>query len=372
MATNRIQNAPAMGMLGGVGTYAGGNDAELFANYVNRLCQYIGQSATAQPLYGLLQQQTDANDDDFLPFVPSPLSASQSFQPTGGSQIGNQDPIGELVYALLQQYGMQQGRSAPARCGASGASLEHLLKLFAKDLALELKQQFDSTNGCKPPVGTPKPPPVGTPKPPPVGTPKPPPVGTPKPPPVGTPKPPPVGTPKPPPPTGAPRTPVPKELALPPGQDPSVPTKTGVQALDKWDVQFQAASRSTGLPANYIKAVAWAESRGNSGEFSHNPDGAHDDLGVMQISDYTYSDVMKDQPKAPRGLHANKASDNIMMGAWELRDKFSRQGQNQSYVKTSAAYRGVGDGADTSYANAVVKFWMDINHGKKPSDSGRW
>lgn len=151
-----------------------------------------------------------------------------------------------------------------------------------------------------------------------------------------------------------------------------MPTHTGVASVDRWDAQFQAASRSTGLPANYIKAVAWAESRGNPSDASSNPDGKHSDLGVMQISDYTYGDVMKNQPKAPRGLHASNPSDNIMMGAWELRDKFSRQGNNESYEKTSAAYRGVGDGQDLSYGKAVVAFWDEINHGKKPNDSGRW
>jgi hypothetical protein len=150
----------------------------------------------------------------------------------------------------------------------------------------------------------------------------------------------------------------------------SVPTKTGIQSLDRWDSQFAAASRSTGLPANYLKAVAWAESRGNPDEFSHNPDGKHDDLGVMQISDYTYGDVMSNQSGAPRGLHARNAADNIMMGAWELKDKFGRQ--NRSYAKTSAAYRGVGDGRDLSYGNAVVRFWEQINQGDKPSDDGSW
>jgi hypothetical protein len=156
------------------------------------------------------------------------------------------------------------------------------------------------------------------------------------------------------------------------GNAQSVPTETGIQSLDRWDSQFAAASRSTGLPANYLKAVAWAESRGNPGEFSHNPDGKHDDLGVMQISDYTYGDVMSNQSGAPRGLHAHNAADNIMMGAWELKDKFGRYGQNKSYAKTSAAYRGVGDGRDLSYGNAVVKFWEQINQGDKPSDNGSW
>lgn len=167
---------------------------------------------------------------------------------------------------------------------------------------------------------------------------------------------------------GAPRTPVPPSHQQPGGQSSSVPTRTGIAALDRWDAQFAAASRSTGLPANFLKAVAWAESRGKSSASSHNPDGKHDDLGVMQISDYTYSDVLKHQPKAPRGLHASNPADNIMMGAWELRDKFGREGKNTSYEKTLAAYRGVEDGKDMSYAKVVMAFWNDMNHGKKPKD----
>jgi ribosomal protein L15 len=164
-------------------------------------------------------------------------------------------------------------------------------------------------------------------------------------------------------------TPVPAKLAV---KEPGVPTKTGIAALDRWDAQFSAASKSTGLPANYLKAVAWAQSRGNPDEATNNPDGKHVDLGVMQISDYTYSDVLENQPGAPRGLRASDPDGNIMMAAWELRDKFARNGRNQSYEKTSAAYRGAGDGRDLSYGRAVVKFWSDINEGKKPSDNGPW
>lgn len=169
--------------------------------------------------------------------------------------------------------------------------------------------------------------------------------------------------------SAAPRTPVPAYLAV---KEPGIATKTGLDALDRWDDQFAAASASTGLPANYLKAVAWAQSRGDANASSNNPDGKHVDLGVMQISDYTYRDVWRNQPGAPRGLRAADPADNIMMGAWELRDKFGRQGQNSDYAKTSAAYRGVEDGRDLNYGNAVLDFWLAINQGEKPEDSGPW
>ena len=89
--------------------------------------------------------------------------------------------------------------------------------------------------------------------------------------------------------------------------------------MEQWDPLIQQAAESTGLPANYIKATIWAESNGDSSSSSQNPDGQHTDVGVMQESNYTYSDVMKDQPNAPRGLSANNPNDNIMMGAWELK-----------------------------------------------------
>jgi hypothetical protein len=167
----------------------------------------------------------------------------------------------------------------------------------------------------------------------------------------------------------APRTPVPAYLAV---KEPGIATKTGIDALDRWDAQFAAASRSTGLPANYLKAVAWAQSRGDADASSNNPDGKHVDLGVMQISDYTYGDVLRNQSRAPRDLRAADPADNIMMAAWELRDKFGRQGKNSDYARTSAAYRGVEDGRDLNYGNAVLDFWLAINQGKKPEDSGPW
>ena len=146
----------------------------------------------------------------------------------------------------------------------------------------------------------------------------------------------------------------------------STPSKSGNNDLDRWDQQIKEAAESTGLPANFIKATIWAESRGNPNDPSQNPDGKHQDLGVMQISDYTYSDVMKNQPNAPKGLQAGNQSDNIMMGAWELKDKLEKAGGD--YKKTSEAYVGHGDSSDAKYAGWVNTYWQELNNGQKLSD----
>lgn len=146
----------------------------------------------------------------------------------------------------------------------------------------------------------------------------------------------------------------------------STPSKSGVEELDRWDAQIEAAAKSTGLPANFIKATLWAESRGNPNDPSQNPDGEHQDLGVMQISDYTYSDVLSSQPNAPQGLKASNQSDNIMMGAWELKDKLEKAGGD--FKKTSQAYVGTGESSDATYADWVNTYWNELNNGQKLSD----
>lgn len=148
----------------------------------------------------------------------------------------------------------------------------------------------------------------------------------------------------------------------------SVPAKTGIASMDRWDGQIAAASRSTGVPANYIKATMWAESRGNPGQPTQNPDGQTIDYGLMQISDRTYGDVMQHQPNAPRGLHAANQDDNIMMGAWELKDKLDATGQDPH--ATSMKYVGTGDLAhDRGYADNVMMYWKQLDAGQPLTDN---
>ena len=58
-------------------------------------------------------------------------------------------------------------------------------------------------------------------------------------------------------------------------------------------------------------------------------------------------------------------SDNIMMGAWELKDKLGQNGGN--YEQTSNAY--VGDGINPAYAGNVMMYWNELNNGQQLTDN---
>lgn len=92
----------------------------------------------------------------------------------------------------------------------------------------------------------------------------------------------------------------------------------------------------------------------------------HTDKGLMQISDHTYGLVMESQPNAPRGLKASNPNDNIMMGAWELKDKAEKAGGD--LFETSKAYVGTGDAHEEEYATWVQGFKKDLDEGRKLVD----
>ncbi|RZI40920.1 hypothetical protein EGT07_21735 [Herbaspirillum sp. HC18] len=153
--------------------------------------------------------------------------------------------------------------------------------------------------------------------------------------------------------------------------DPNDPSHTlsssAPPAIQKYKKEIEDASRETGVPADMIAAVMWAESRGNPDESSTNIDG-NEDVGLMQISSSTYNDVRNSQ--GGPDLDVNNPADNIRAGAWELRDKFMNNGNDWS--KALAAYRGVEDGEDDSYASAVIAFYEALMSGGELADDGRW
>jgi hypothetical protein len=147
----------------------------------------------------------------------------------------------------------------------------------------------------------------------------------------------------------------------------SQPSKMNNGDMDRWDGQIAAAAKATGVPANYIKATMWAESRGNPNAPTLNPDGRTTDYGLMQISDRTYGDVMANHQEAPRNLKAANVTDNILMGAWELKDKLGKSNNDPRVASTK--YVGTGNAEhDNRYANNVMLFWTQLNEGKPVSD----
>jgi hypothetical protein len=144
-------------------------------------------------------------------------------------------------------------------------------------------------------------------------------------------------------------------------------SKSAPPEIQKYKKEIEDASRETGVPADRIAAVMWAESRGNPDDPSRNKDG-NMDVGPMQISQSTYNQVQGSQ--GGPDLDVGDAAQNIRAGAWELRDKFMDNGHD--WTRAHAAYRGMEDGQDFSYADAVEAFYQDLIHGRTLPDNGRW
>lgn len=273
------------------------------------------------------------------PVQRSPLYLSNPYLTAVQSPMS---PIGLPPVAGLSSLG-----ASPLGGGFMGGGIIELMASIVQLLAQMLMYLFMGNSSGSPVLAPPNPGPVDPENPPEPNPLYPPPPKPPEPRPVG-------------------REPVVREPVTPePGGGKYKPSPSGEKNLDRWDAQIEAAAKSTGLPANFIKATLWAESRGNPNDPSDNPDGKHRDLGVMQISNYTYGDVMKDQPNAPRGLDAANPDDNIMMGAWELKDKLEKHG---SLFKTSMAYVGTGDSHEKEYAGWVQTYMQELDQGKKLSD----
>jgi soluble lytic murein transglycosylase-like protein len=154
------------------------------------------------------------------------------------------------------------------------------------------------------------------------------------------------------------------------GQPPAVdqnlqafmPSQTGNAELDRYDADIARASQSTGVDADYIKATMFAESRMDPTTQSVNPDGT-DDYGLMQIGTQRYAGVQERMEGAPANLDLkNNPSDNIMAGAWELKEKLAANGGD--YRATSAAYIDHGNAGDSAYADSVMQMMADLKAGR--------
>lgn len=128
-------------------------------------------------------------------------------------------------------------------------------------------------------------------------------------------------------------------------------------ALQKYKDAIENASRITGIDANLIAAMIWAESRGNPDEWSHNSDG-NADVGLMQISQSTFDGL-----NTKMRLNVNDPEQNILAGAMEF-SKYLNQFHGDV---VSALKRYVWVDA-SRYVTNVLGFYNDLKSGKRLSD----
>jgi soluble lytic murein transglycosylase-like protein len=134
-------------------------------------------------------------------------------------------------------------------------------------------------------------------------------------------------------------------------------------ALQKYKAAIEYASKVTGVDANLIGAMIWAESRGNKFESSGNKDG-NQDVGLMQISQHTFDQL-------GTGIKLNVGDtkhpwQNILAGALEFKSYLT-----QFHGNVSAAlkrYISFSPAADAAYVINVLGFYNDLRNGKTPPD----
>ena len=101
------------------------------------------------------------------------------------------------------------------------------------------------------------------------------------------------------------------------------------------------AAEVSGMPANVIAGMMWAESRGDSSARTVNGGNGQSDSGLMQVNSATAAEV---QSKHAKYFHEGMTADekNIMTGALYLKDQSEAFGGNMD-----AALRAYNSGANT-------------------------
>ncbi len=164
---------------------------------------------------------------------------------------------------------------------------------------------------------------------------------------------------------------------------------TGVPEVDRWADDIVAASKATGVPVAKITAMVYAESSGDPTTVSTNPEAGDKDVGLTQISDKRYNGgydendggVAAAQKKngAPAHLDVNDPAQNILAGAWELRNWYEVKsgqtlvngGTDANWLKAHKGYVGDNLSGSSGYANAVMLMTSDIQSGRGLDDANR-
>lgn len=112
-------------------------------------------------------------------------------------------------------------------------------------------------------------------------------------------------------------------------------------ALADHEKAIGKAADASGMPANVIAGMMWAESRGDSSASTVNGGNGQSDSGLMQVNSATAAEV---QSKHSEHFNDNMTADekNIMTGALYLKDQSEAFGGNMD-----AALRAYNSGANT-------------------------
>lgn len=99
-------------------------------------------------------------------------------------------------------------------------------------------------------------------------------------------------------------------------------------ALEPYRGAIVEAASESGMPADIIAGMIWAESRGDLAAQTTNGGNGLSDAGLMQINSNTFADLKARHPDLLGDARVNDASDNILAGALYLREQYDAFGGN--------------------------------------------
>jgi hypothetical protein len=103
------------------------------------------------------------------------------------------------------------------------------------------------------------------------------------------------------------------------------PSESGLHlppALEPYREAIRNAAEKSGMPAEVIAGMIWAESRGNLSAQTTNGGNGLADSGLMQINSNTFADLKAKHPALLGDADVNDPDDNILAGALYLREQY--------------------------------------------------
>ncbi|PHM59547.1 lytic transglycosylase domain-containing protein [Xenorhabdus ishibashii] len=125
---------------------------------------------------------------------------------------------------------------------------------------------------------------------------------------------------------------------------------------------FEDAGRYYGIDPDYIRAIAWQESR-----FKHNAINNNVDFGIMQINTKTLRSIKREYPTLTKKRLINEPCLNIFVGSMLLKRNFDMYGKKWLSVGMYNAGMKNEDYVIKNrydYALLISKHYQDLKSGK--------
>ncbi|MDG4698837.1 lytic transglycosylase domain-containing protein [Providencia sp. CRE-3FA-0001] len=129
---------------------------------------------------------------------------------------------------------------------------------------------------------------------------------------------------------------------------------------------FESAGKYYGIDPDYLRAIAWQESRFKHNAINKNYDGSID-VGIMQINTTTLKSIKREYPNLTKDRLLNEPCLNIFVGGMLLKRNFNVYGKKWLSVGMYNAGMRNSDKVIQNrynYASKINKHYQDLKSGK--------